>query len=91
MKSIEFHNYLGIQDCLTDEDENILSSLLRSYTRGIRYGCQMGFCHQCLMRLKKGEVQWIISKDERAELELMSDEILACQCKAMTDVTLEQK
>lgn len=91
MKKINYRNHLGEHNCFTDVDANILTSLLRSFAKGVRYGCQIGVCHQCLMTLKEGEIEWIISKDEKAKLELMSDEILACQCKALSDITIEQR
>ena len=72
-KTKELYIY-GDKSLLSElEDENII----------ITHNCRQGHCGCCILRLIKGDVMHNTSL-----VPLSDDEILACQCKTVSDICI---
>ncbi|SUJ07933.1 2Fe-2S iron-sulfur cluster-binding protein [Shewanella morhuae] len=59
---------------------------LKTLTNQIKFDCKSGFCGQCKSKLISGKVKIIQSPIAMLE----NDEILACCCKSITPIVIQQ-
>ncbi|KAB8033286.1 FAD-binding oxidoreductase [Fluviispira multicolorata] len=84
MHSVEYQNikYLAL------ENESVLETLLRNQIE-VSYSCQSGICQSCILRMSEGEIP---SESQKGLSTTHKEEktILACVCKPINDVKIEQ-
>jgi ferredoxin len=71
-------------DHLYASSDNYLIDVLEERKVYLNNNCRQGNCGQCVLKLHAGNVLW----HKKPLAPLNNDEILACCCKAATDISI---
>ncbi|WP_063656916.1 class I ribonucleotide reductase maintenance protein YfaE [Candidatus Arsenophonus triatominarum] len=83
---ITLRNARGIMIPFHSEQHTSLLDALEQSKIQIEFQCREGFCGACKVRLRKGKVAYRYKPIAFID----KDEILACSCRLLTDIDINQ-